>query len=259
MTDVSTFNWDENESFTIELWMKSGEKGAISPDGTNRNAVLMGREDAGGNLLWYVGTNSGSGKAIFWVKDGGGDLYSTNNIADNVWHHVVCVRDADNNKITIYVDGAFQSERAVTNADLDGGTSAVNFGHLNWPITSNPDTTFEYNGLLDEISVYSGALSEAQIRQHYRKVEQFIITTEPVIFARLGGSYTYDVNSSDEANTDYFLDVSPNGMVIDSDSGLITWTPDTVGTGLIPVRIVASNGIYDITQSYVFYQRPHLI
>ena len=245
VTDVSTFNWTDEESFTIGLWMKSDVKGAKGPDDTERNAVLIGREDTSRNLLWFIGTSKNTGKVIFYVNEDE-VLSNSSVIGDNKWHYIVCVRDVDSNEIKMYVDGELQgTPLTVTSSSVDGGASSVNIGYL----ALSPG--YEYNGLLDEITVYGGVLSEAKIRQDYQKAEQLIITTEPVTFARLGESYVYDVNSSDEVNTNYSLETSPSGMEIDSDTGLITWTPDISGSGPISVTVLASNGSFDARQNYV--------
>ena len=52
------------------------------------------------------------------------------------------------------------------------------------------------------------------------------ITSEPVVVAKGGVEYTYDVESDVESEVAFYrLDDSPSGMVIDHATGVITWTP----------------------------------
>ena len=64
------------------------------------NQVVIGRDDAGTALNWWVGINAGDGKASFILRDTTGagaaaDLngVGTKDLSDGSWHHVVAVRD----------------------------------------------------------------------------------------------------------------------------------------------------------------------
>ena len=76
------------------------------------------------------------------------------------------------------------------------------------------------------------------------------ITSSPVLTARAGFLYTYDVDATDP-NGDtltYTLENSPpSGMTINSTTGLITWTP-TQGqapTQGFSVKVIDTGGLYD--------------
>ena len=59
-------------------------------------------------------------------------------------------------------------------------------------------------------------------------------TSSPVTRATAGQLYTYDVNAIDQDAGDkltYSLILSPTGMTIDADTGLIQWTPADAQTG----------------------------
>ncbi|MCK4674805.1 MAG: putative Ig domain-containing protein, partial [Gammaproteobacteria bacterium] len=69
-----------------------------------------------------------------------------------------------------------------------------------------------------------------------------VIQSAPVISAQTDTLYSYDVVATD-ANGDgltYALTQSPPGMIIDSTSGLISWTP--TDTGSYPVAVQVSDG-----------------
>ncbi|MEJ2590210.1 MAG: putative Ig domain-containing protein, partial [Candidatus Thiodiazotropha sp.] len=70
------------------------------------------------------------------------------------------------------------------------------------------------------------------------------ITSTPLSTATEGAAYSYDVNASDaDGDTlSYSLTTAPAGMVIDSASGLIAWTPSTAQVGSQAVTVQVSDG-----------------
>ena len=80
-----------------------------------------------------------------------------------------------------------------------------------------------------------------------------IINSVEVTNATVAVVYNYDVDATDADTTDtitYSLSVSPAGMVIDSVSGEISWTPSVGQVGLNNVTVIASDGALSSTQSY---------
>jgi len=77
-----------------------------------------------------------------------------------------------------------------------------------------------------------------------------IIESDPITTAKEGVAYTYDVEATDP-NGDtitYSLTVSPTGMTINSDTGVITWTP--AASGSFNVIVEVSDGSKSATQSF---------
>lgn len=77
-----------------------------------------------------------------------------------------------------------------------------------------------------------------------------IITSDPVKTADVGVAYTYNVNATDpDGDTlTYSLTTKPDGMDINSATGLIKWTPTAEGNYAVVVKV--SDGVFDITQSF---------
>lgn len=67
------------------------------------------------------------------------------------------------------------------------------------------------------------------------------IISQPVTKVVLGNDYSYQVQAADpkEAKLTYSLKGAPNGMSIDADTGLVSWTP--TATGFYPVYIRVTN------------------
>jgi hypothetical protein len=74
------------------------------------------------------------------------------------------------------------------------------------------------------------------------------IISIPVTQNDLWQEFSYDVDASGEPAPTYSLITSPTGMIIDSVSGLITWTSGVTGT--IPVTLQAINSSGVDTQSF---------
>ncbi|MEA2087807.1 MAG: putative Ig domain-containing protein, partial [Candidatus Caldatribacteriota bacterium] len=79
-----------------------------------------------------------------------------------------------------------------------------------------------------------------------------VITSEPIITATEDQLYSYQVEASDP-NGDiltYSFSTKPEGMSIDSESGLISWIPANNQVGIHQVVVEISDGKHSITQSF---------
>lgn len=76
------------------------------------------------------------------------------------------------------------------------------------------------------------------------------ITSDPVTTATVGVDYTYNVVATDPDHDvlTYSLTIEPDGMLIDEDNGIITWTPDIAGD--FDVTVEVSDGDLSDTQSF---------
>ena len=78
-----------------------------------------------------------------------------------------------------------------------------------------------------------------------------VIESDPITTAKEGAVYTYDVEATDP-NGDvltYSLTTSPNGMAINSATGVISWTPTTAGNFEVTVEVSDENK--SETQSFI--------
>ena len=81
-----------------------------------------------------------------------------------------------------------------------------------------------------------------------------VITSTPIIFVQVNNQYNYDVNAVDADNDPitYVLTTAPQGMTIDTNTGLISWTPSTIGNYNIVLEARDNrNGVAQ--QSYILY------
>ena len=167
-----SFNWSATDSFTIAFWMK--RPAPPPPDGRINNEVIVGREDKllGKFLQWWVGVRNSDGAARFNLIDSNDSgivdefgLNSKKTITDGQWHHIVAVRDAVQNKNFLYVDGFLEdSVSANYDSDFASTTAKLNIGYLRARIgTAPPENAYFYSGVVDDIRIYTAALSEAQV------------------------------------------------------------------------------------------------
>src|SRR5262249_17296862 len=80
-------------------------------------------------------------------------------IIANAWQHVVITRVASTKTIQLYVNGVLKDTRTYTGT-VAAGTRPISIGR-------NDAGSRYTNGRLDEVAVYSKALSAAQVSAHY--------------------------------------------------------------------------------------------
>ncbi|MCP4687719.1 MAG: hypothetical protein GY859_06695, partial [Desulfobacterales bacterium] len=85
--------------------------------------------------------------------------------------------------------------------------------------------TGEVSPILYDLTVFPAANPRANTAPSF--------TSTPVIEAEEGVSYTYQATAADNENDalTYSLDYAPDGMAVDSFTGLVTWIPDALQSG----------------------------
>ncbi|MCX2741157.1 PQQ-dependent sugar dehydrogenase [Pontibacter anaerobius] len=159
ISNISNFNWDGSSSFSIGLWIRTETD-------ASGNMVIVGRDaaatDAG--VHWWIGLNE-QRQAVFSLKDAnhagieiGGSGPALN---DGEWHNIVVVRDEASNMNRLYVDGELLQEAQVQYTADFVDNATVNIGYL------NRSGGFHYAGDLDELKVYSQAISAEEIKERF--------------------------------------------------------------------------------------------
>ncbi|MER2999279.1 PQQ-dependent sugar dehydrogenase [Pontibacter populi] len=157
LSDASNFNWGASTPFTISFWMRTSST-------INRNSVIMGRNATESAMHWWIGTDD-QGHAMFMLKDinhqgnfVGGKGPKVN---DGNWHLYTAVRDAGSNKNILYVDGVKVDEIDISYDNGFEGAAALNIGYLDL------GDGYHFEGDLDEVKLYSRALTAADITQEF--------------------------------------------------------------------------------------------
>jgi len=82
------------------------------------------------------------------------------------------------------------------------------------------------------------------------------IITTPITDAIVGQPYTYDVDASGVPAPTYMLTEAPNDMIIDSNTGLIEWTPTAIGDFNVTVVASKDYNTPDANQSFTITVSP---
>ncbi|RPI44006.1 MAG: hypothetical protein EHM46_03375, partial [Bacteroidetes bacterium] len=205
------YDFAASSSFSMEFWVKT--------PGSTSNKVCIGRQGTFGDtdtsdLHMWVGVQANTGAVIFYLRDSWGfeppttGLLTGGDVNDNQWHYVVAVRDGVSKKTYLYVDG---SEVAVSEAyDYPHSFGSfpedpMNIGFL-YRQNGTPD--YFFNGAMDEVAIYTKALSATEVSNNY--VKSFTgkwhcapgnyapgFVTDPVTDVTEDALYTYDIETMD--------------------------------------------------------------
>jgi VCBS repeat-containing protein len=155
---------------------------------------------------------------------------------DEAYSYVVTAEDIDGDNLTFSLT-----------TKPSGMTINANTGAISWTPANN--VTSE----IVTVQVSDGTLTASQT---FTITVTAVNDAPEIISTPLTGAledtlYTYDVNATDiDGDTlNYSLTVSPDGMVIDESTGVITWTPAN-GVESEPVTVEVTDGQLAVTQSF---------
>ena len=141
---------------TMALWFKTGKESAVSryllEKGTERGFALS---IAGGGK-----ENTRKGKLRASVN--GQDCLSDEPVTDDLWHHAAATFDGKT--LMLYLDGVPQKQTVNVPGELAPNAHALTLGmHRSAP--SSQDKEVSLDGLLDEVTLFSRALDQAEIKR----------------------------------------------------------------------------------------------
>ncbi|MDC0584657.1 hypothetical protein OAO55_02890, partial [Bacteroidales bacterium] len=172
-----------NGSYTIEAWIKT--------ESVDTRQCIIGNYD--GTPAWVLELYE-TGNLRMYVN--GSAYNSTAEVDDGNWHHVVGVRDMNNN-IIMYVDG-----EKVYNYGSDP-TGAFTVSH-NTMIARNPSSGYAlpFNGEMDEVRIWNDVRTETEIRQNmYREIPSASSEANLVAYYQLDNNLD---DASSNSNTGTF-------------------------------------------------------
>src|SRR6266542_1224121 len=148
----------ETNDFTIDLWIRT--------TATRLESLIEKYPICGNSSEWYIRIDGGRLGAEMMSDDLADDhsvLVSQGSINDGVFHHVAYVRRARN--IAFYIDGVLDSS-----SDSAGGVTRINNAtdlKVGRSVCVGIDGTSPFTGQLDEISIFTRALSDSEIQAIY--------------------------------------------------------------------------------------------
>jgi hypothetical protein len=204
ITSSAMTNWNlgTTNAISVETWVKQ----TLSGD----HQFWFSTPD----LKYRLGINP-SGN-LFWDMAHYVDRTTSNNVSENVWHHVVYTAGVEAGNITtrIYIDGVFA-------ASQNEGVSALS-SFTNYLIGSGQNINqHQLNAYMGLIRVYNKALSASEVTQNYQaQLGRFAGTVSSGLVLNLDAS---NATSYPGTGTTWF-DLSGNSNdVTMQNSGNITW------------------------------------
>jgi len=241
---TTALNLSGLSQLTIEFWLKWNKY-------ANNNALAMEftpnfNEYSGGFLVDPNAPEFGGTFAVGIGRFGTRNAISFKRPSAGVWHHYVFVLNGAapaSSEITPYVDGqpvGFQQGSTGTGATFTNSTLYL---------MSRAGTTLFGAGTLDELAIYSQALSPATVFQHYNSygshrppTASFTVSPNP---GRPEETVTLDASGSSGAEApiaDYQWDLNGDGNY-ETDTGTnpkLTISVPTTGTRQIGLRVIDS-------------------
>lgn len=151
------------DSWSVEAWVKAPSAGRyMEIVSWYAGGYLWGHDS-----LYILGLSS-EGLPAFNVRDQTANsmvIYGPTSKTDGSWHHLVGVLDREGGRLRLYVDGI-----QVTSAPL-GSLGLIS--DIGIPVNIGGQYRFwtsDYRyvqGLIDEVAIYRGALSDGRVRAHY--------------------------------------------------------------------------------------------
>jgi hypothetical protein len=207
---------------TIAFWIKPSEikKQALVTRGFGTGT---GRKYAS-NAEYFIKMNS-TGQLVYrhsFVESNGSVIaYSDTNLSTDEWTHVVFTRDNSAKTMRFYINGVANSEYSYTVDPKSSHTEKLVIGQCDGCV--NPD---KFSGKLDEIKLYSIALSESDISALYNTEDGGAYATggcHPAPLALddsadlpFAGTVTVDILSNDRTNDSATCAVDASTVMIRS-------------------------------------------
>ncbi len=164
--NYTSVQFQATDPFSVSVWIKI-------------NATASGANFIVSNGLWStspyngwgleVHESSGTRKLRFDLTDNTPNQISIDSsgvtLSDNTWYHVVFTYDGSNNAtgMNFYLNGSLTSKATVANQTL--GT--ITYTPINLNIGARENGIRPWNGELDEVAIFSTALSAEKIQQIY--------------------------------------------------------------------------------------------
>jgi hypothetical protein len=246
VTNSADYDFPVHSSFSITFWFKVK---STDLDGRDHAIISRGNYHFGDpqEAFWSGGIGI-NGNLIFILQDADlnrVDLQTPLGYADGIWHQFAFVRNGTTNTNTLFVDGIMS---LVSTMDYSGSFSSgnpVQFCQLKNSTDNSDLFDHFYQGSLDEVAVFSTALSAADLNNQIILASSgagicedlnAIFISAPGVKAIVGSPYSYKVLAAGSPiGMVYSLISGPEGMAIDSITGILSWTPSDITTQAVVI------------------------
>jgi len=229
LANEATFDFAETQPFSISAWFKTT---------VSTNQVIVAKSVALGTLSSGYAVYHDTTKLNFFILDGTGNLLRVSTgspFNDGQWHHAVATYDGSGleSGMKLYVDGVLLG--------FTTSTTAITSGILNndpFTIGAESDGDNKFPGQIDEVRVYSRAISQNEIEKLFNGSTDTAIVvnsdgTNPLTLVSSGTNKITDPQFSPDGSQIVFqeqIGAFRNVWKVNSDgSGLTQLTTDNQG------------------------------
>ncbi len=153
------------KKLTITLWMKWDTKDNAGVGQWANLFTMADSSSSGDNGVFWIQHNSDNTKFEYALQTSTSRQFVQSSISpvEGQWYHIACVFDGNlaNKNMKLYVNGVEDASLKTASSKITSFSSKSKLNVGRWP---NPSNNYRrFNGMIDEISVWSKALTPAQI------------------------------------------------------------------------------------------------
>jgi len=192
--NIATINI--TEQITLEAWIKYNLSG-----GSQKGILAKDHTGVGDGYGLYL-QNTAAEHAGTSMRIGGvwEQLYTTKNLNDNQWHHIVATYNGTG--ITLYIDGTFDSSKAAS------GSISYNSRSLLIGVQAAAGLTY-FDGYIDNVKIYNRAISLNEVRAGFNGI--IYSTASGYLMPNTGGNFTNTVVFSNGGSQVNFTMIASDG------------------------------------------------
>lgn len=201
------FDFGASGDFTVEFYMKQD-----NPAGVPQSIISKGDASGAG---FGIGINGGF--ITVGITDGTNPVNFSGftQVSDGAWHHIAVVFDRLNSA-TIYVDGVYDNDANISGVGNINNTDILIAAAV---LTGGLPNGF-YGGYLDELRIWTGALTTAEL------ISRSVTHLNPSSFTNLVGYWDFN-----DLTAPQVIDCSPtgatgtmlNGVALPPDAPALAW------------------------------------
>ena len=142
---------DGKSNISLAFWIKAADPnsamGVITGSNSSRDNEYLFMIHSGGNIYGIIKNQ---------------EMYGNTIIADNTWHLFVVTRNSDGS-VKYYVDGTLDKSASLPSGNLSISDGGLWLGNEQDSVGGSWDSSQQLKGILDDIRIYSRALSQEEI------------------------------------------------------------------------------------------------
>jgi hypothetical protein len=157
-------------SFTFSTWVNTTVSNGPDYDNAVFGATIFWAYNDHGNTNDTIPLSITGSKAAFTTRDHTGNfntLHSITSVNDGHYHLITVTRNQATGEKKIYVDGNFETSEIGTTEPLNGDNYRLTIGGWDYCTDGNCTNFYAYNGLLDDLQIYTGVLSDTEVASLY--------------------------------------------------------------------------------------------